>query len=212
MTSATPKILYHITHIDNLEGIINSGGIICKNSVTGMNHSNIAFDNLQNRRANTAVPVAPSGTLHDYVPFFFCTKPPMLFTISRNNVPGAENTQNSIIYLVTNTSAVEQARIPFVFTDGHAIMALTEFFKDVQDFDKIEWESINATYWADTEEDPDRKRKKQAEFLVHKQAPLSLFGTIVCQNRIIAQRAALLFENNRSANHIIIEVKPEWYY
>ncbi|MEK4253339.1 DarT ssDNA thymidine ADP-ribosyltransferase family protein [Ureibacillus sp. FSL K6-2830] len=30
-------------------------------------------------------------------------------------------------------------------------------------------------YWADTEEDPDRKRRRQAEFLVHRQVPTDLF-------------------------------------
>jgi hypothetical protein len=44
----------------------------------------------------------------------------MLYTISRNNVPGAEGEQYKIVHLVLNAESLFAAG-GCVFTDGHAI-------------------------------------------------------------------------------------------
>lgn len=206
----TNRQLYHITHINNLQGILDSSGLVCKNDIDENKYTNIAYDLLQERRAGTKIPIAPFGTLHDYAPFFFCKKPPMLYTISRNNVVEAENAQNSIIYFVTTIDRVLQTDKKVVFTDGHAIMALTNFYNDVKYFDKIDWELMDNWYWADTEEDNDRKRRKQAEFLIYKKSPIELFNTIVCQNRNIFNIVTQTIEKNQK--NIEVEIKPDWYY
>jgi len=78
------------------------------------------------------------GTLHDYVPFYFAPRSPMLFTISRGNVPTCSN-QEPVVHLVTNIQAVQAAGLPFVFTDGHGIMQLTSFFEDLAQLDHVDW-------------------------------------------------------------------------
>lgn len=35
------------------------------------------------------------------------------------------------------------------------------------------WDVMQASVWTDTDDDPNRKARRQAEFLVHKEVPLS---------------------------------------
>jgi hypothetical protein len=69
---------------------------------------------------------------------------------------------------------------------------------------------MRATIWRDTNEDGDRKRRRQAEFLVHEFFPFSLFGRIGVANQTMAKKtAALLAELEEKP---LIEVQPAWYY
>ena len=52
-------------------------------------------------------------------------------------------------------------------------MRFTDFFDDLKDLDKIDWDLMQSRYWNDTNDDPDRKRRRQAEFLVHEFFPWS---------------------------------------
>ncbi len=53
-----PTPIYHITHIDNLTPILNSGGLIANSRLRreGINYLDIAYESIQDRRARTSVP------------------------------------------------------------------------------------------------------------------------------------------------------------
>ena len=89
----------------------------------------------------------------------------MLFAISRGAVEGYAEGQNPVIYLCSTVETVQQARLRWVFTEGHADMDYTDFFDDLKDLDKVDWALMKQRYWNDTNDDPDRKRRRQAEFL-----------------------------------------------
>ncbi len=55
----------------------------------------------------------------------------MLYVIKNGGVEGFTGTQSDIIHLVTDTKRVVEAGRDFVFTDGHAIMALSEYYNDL---------------------------------------------------------------------------------
>ena len=77
--------LYHITHIDNLTAIVREGGLLAHNGVDDA-YTDIAHQTIQIRRNNTPVPCMPGGQLHDYVPFYFCRRSPMLYAIHKGNI------------------------------------------------------------------------------------------------------------------------------
>lgn len=87
-----PNSIYHITHIRNLPSILEAGGLISSSRLQqqGIIYVDIAYQSIQNRRANTRVPCGAGGVLHDYVPFYFAPRSPMLCTIHRGGVPGYE--------------------------------------------------------------------------------------------------------------------------
>ena len=47
----------------------------------------------------------------------------------------------------------------------------TDFFDRLDDLDKVDWKIMKSKYWNDTDEDPDRKRRRRAEYLVHQLFP-----------------------------------------
>ena len=46
----------------------------------------------------------------------------------------------------------------------------------------IDWELMESKYWHDTDEDNSRKRRRQAEFLIHKFCPWRLVREIGVMN------------------------------
>jgi hypothetical protein len=203
--------LFHITHIDNLTAIIRAGGLLAHNGVDDA-YTDIAHQTIQNRRNNTQVPCMPGGQLHDYVPFYFCRRSPMLYAIHKGNIETYLGGQESIVYLVTTLARVQQSGIPFVFTDGHAIMQFSEFYNDPANLDKIDWELMTAQYWADTDDDPDRKRRRQAEFLLYEKCPWLLIAGIAAFDDAMKARVEMLITNEQCTHLPRVKVKTDWYY
>lgn len=170
MTGSNETRIFHITHVDNLAAILAEGGLWCDREAAerGVAEVGIAHQHIKERRARRHVPISPGGTLDDYVPFYFAPRSPMLYSIHGGYVEGYSNGQRSVVHLVSSAEAVSASGAPFVFADGHAELDLSDFFDDLDDLNKIDWKIMKAAYWADTNEDGDRKRRRQAEFLVHR--------------------------------------------
>jgi len=207
--------IYHITHIQNLTSIIDAGGIMSHNRLREgkTNYTNIAYERIQDRRANKLVPCGAGGSLHDYVPFYFAPRSPMLYTINRGNVAGYSQGQQQILHLVTTAESVSDGGLAYVYTDGHAVMEYSDFFDDLvslYQYPIIDWELMESRYWFNTEEDPDRKRRRQAEFLVYQFFPWHLVNEIgVINSTIQTQVRNLLLKSVHKPN---ILVRRDWYY
>lgn len=203
--------ILHITHVDNLAGIVTQGGLHCINALGAQRPAmSIAHANIQAARNQTRVPVGPGGTVHDYVPFYLGERSPMLYANHRGAVESNVGGQRSIIYLVSSAEAVAALRCGFVFTDGHAIMSVTQFFDQLSRLSAVDWVAVHARDWRDTIADPDLKRRKQAEFLVHRFAPLALFTEIVVLNAAIQQHTQEVLA--RAGVQLPVHVRPAWYY
>ena len=205
--------LFHITSIRNLENILSSGMILSKNRLlsSDQDHLSIAYEGIQERRSLKSVPCSPFGVLHDYVPFYFAPRSPMLYAIHHGRVEGYREGQAKIIYLVTEVSKVVEGQIAFIFSDGHPVMNYTRFYYDLRKLDqKIDWEVMQSRYWSDTQEDPDRKRRRQAEFLVYKYFPANLLTTIGVFNREILEKVTHI--NERFDYVIDCQIRRDWYY
>src|SRR5206468_1386651 len=99
-----PTPIFHITAIDNLRSIATQGSLVSKNMAAAQNlaAADIAYQHIQGRRAARAIPIVPAGSLHDYVPFYFAPRSPMLFTINNGNVPGCQYRQDDIAHLMAH--------------------------------------------------------------------------------------------------------------
>ena len=200
--------IYHITHLDNLPGIIKEGGLHCDRTAQNMKSMNIGHKHIKARRLNRSVPVGPRGTVGDYVPFYFAPRSPMLFAISRGNVEGYTAGQRPVIYLCSSTEAVDAAKLRWVFTEGHADMDYTDFFDDFKNLGQIDWSLMRAKYWRDTDEDGDRKRRRQAEFLVKDFFPWKLVRQIAVYGNDTAKIVSGILVGNTPP----IVVEQGWYY
>lgn len=132
----------------------------------------------------------------------------MLYAISKGNVEGTAAAQSKIVHLVSDTDSVINHGCRWVFTDGHADMVhLSDFFDDIRHFDKIDWALMRATYWNDVPADPDRKRRRQAEFLVHEFFPWELVTEIGVINRTMEAEVREAVDCGAE-----IKVRRDWYY
>ena len=84
---------------------------------------------------------------------------------------------------------------------------LSDFFDDIRHFDKIDWALMRATYWNDVPADPDRKRRRQAEFLVHEFFPWELVTEIGVINRTMEAEVREAVDCGAE-----IKVRRDWYY
>lgn len=193
-----------MTHIDNLREIISQNGILCNNLLLSKHHSaiSIANEDVQDKRAKVVVPLSPGGTLHDYVPFYFWGTTPMLL-VNRFQ-------QNDIVFLVSYTTLVAEANIKFVFTDRHAVIKYAKFYNNLDSLNDLDWKSIKNKQWDKIPTHPDRKEKKQAEFLIYKQVPWQLiYGIGVANNNVIDKISNIL---TGSSHQPIIKVIENWYF
>jgi len=174
-------------------------------------HVGIAHRHIKERRARKCVPLNPGGTLADYVPFYFAPRSPMLYAIHTGYVEGYSEGQGAILHLVTSIDTILTKKLPFVFTDGHAEMAISRFFHDLSDLDQVDWEIMKATYWNDTEQDNDRSRRRQAEFLVRDFFPWKLIEEIGVMNDAVADRVDDLLPSSERRSPAVT-VQRKWYY
>jgi len=211
--SKPPDNIYlkRLIHIDNLDYILTIGKLTCLNhSENDSNYTNIGDTTLIRSRGTRDIPVNPGGNFSDYVAFYFGARPPMLYNIQNGFNQVTKRAPETIIYLVTSFIEVKKSRRPFVFTDGHAYHMMSQFYNKESDLKEVDWNAAKLFRWNDTEEDPDRKRRKQAEFLVYKELPVGALVAIVVYNNDAKSKVFSIFEKYDSALDVV--VKPNWYY
>lgn len=182
-------LLFRITHIENLALLAQYGSIPPPtHQLEG--YKFIGDKDLTQRRRERKVPIDPGGKIHEYVAFYLGPCTPMLYQITRQGKVQPEE----IIYLCVPFLEIEQLQLRYVFTDGHSHAHLTSWYNDKKDLDKLDWEVVCTSDWRNTEDDPDRKRRKQAEFLVKGEVPLSSVKYIVTHNQHIARQVEKMLD------------------
>jgi hypothetical protein len=204
--------IYHITHLRNLPGIIALGCLCCdsKRGAQNVNCVSIAHQHIKDRRARKRITVGPGGFVAEYVPFYFAPLSPMLYTIHRGNVAGYDGGQTKVVYLVSSVERVLADGYPYCFTDGHAEMGPTLCYDDwYANKDKVPWNVMSSRYWNDTPAEPDRKRQRQAEFLIRDTFPWSAIETIGVYDDNVKQEVLQLVARPKAPPVI---VHRAWYY
>ena len=124
--------------------------------------------------------------LGNFIPFYFGYRTPMLFVIQKggNFVP-QPTPPDDIIYIVSSVGKIMEHNLTFYFTNGHATDGYTEFYdaSSIENVEKIvDFTATRAKYWKQ-ENDLDLKRRKEAEFLVKEDLPVSCILGFICYNQ-----------------------------
>ncbi|MDQ2880456.1 MAG: DUF4433 domain-containing protein [Actinomycetota bacterium] len=198
--------------MSNLPGIIASNGLFCDRACqgAGVPVRGVAYNDLKAKRAQTAVEARPGGFLNDYVPFYFGPRAPMLLPYKSGRVTGKPENQDDIIYIISSTEAVAALGLPFAFTDGHPIKEPRAFYADLRQLDQVDFSIMHSKYWNDTDQFPDRKRRRQAEFLVWRALPWQAVSMLAVRTPITAAWVQQLIV--ALAHKPVCEIHPEWYY
>lgn len=200
--------IYRMIHVENLPRLLEWGGDWSQNQATqrGLSKRPIHHTDIMDARQRATIDVPPRGVVADYVPFYFGPRSPMLYAIKNGKVEGCKD-QKEIIYLVSSAEAVAEAKLPFVFTDGHAIIGYVNHFNRLEDLPKVPWDAIRAQYWNNL---VDGRCKRQSEFLVRDFFPLPLVGGIGVAN----EKRKAEVEEVLGAAEISMQVKvcSGWYF
>ena len=214
MTVPIPTPIYRFLHADNLPVHLQRGALHAPNHTPedGLVYRTIHNVDIQDQRRVRRIPCGPGGAIHDYVSFYFGPRSPMLFQLYTGWVAGYMEGQEPLIYLVSTAQAIEQHRVGFVFSDGHGIATFTSWYDDLAHLDKVDWECVHAKIWRDTVDDMDRQRRKQAEFLVHRQCDWELIQEIAVLNPRMKTSVEQMLDRVDASLHRPVVVRQDWYY
>lgn len=207
MPDLSKTYLFRMTHIENIQHILQYGITHSTSVNANLNFVPIGDASLINTRNNF---ILDNGRhLGDYIPFYFGVRNPMLYVVQNGYNMVAPTSAENIVYCVSSVQKIIDLQLDFVFTDGHAVNGFSSQYtaEDIHNIDTIlDKNAINDKYWKD-ENDLDRKRRKEAEFLVLGDVPhQAILGYITfnenAKNRLI----------NFGADATNILIKSEFYF
>lgn len=205
MTTPPDPLIFHITHVDNLAGILREGGLWCDRQriARRLSSTNIGHKHIKERRLSRVVNTRAGGTLGDYVPFNFCARSVMLYAIHRGHQDYAGG-QEAIVHLVSTVNRATALGRAWAFTDRHAELGHALHFDDLSALGEVPWSVMGQQYWTDV------KEERQAEFLVRDFFPWTAVDAVHVMTSSIFARATAATQG--SAHQPPIVVSPEWYY
>ena len=140
----------------------------------------------------------------EFVPFYFCPRSVMLYTVNRGNTGRPAGCQSSIVHLVSTVEVGISLGRQWAISDGNAGAAHTTFSANANSLDELDWPSIEANSWGG------KTHQKAAEFLLADFFPWNSILWIGCHNdEVKAEMSNLLA---RHAHQPQVKTKPNWYY
>lgn len=199
--------LYRMTHIENIPHILQHG--ITHLSSPNANPNFIPIGDVSLISTRNDFILTNGRRLGDYIPFYFSVRTPMLYVIQHGFNMVAPTPSENIIYCRCSIQDILELQLDFVFTDGHAVdgfstQYMPENISEIQSL--LDMKAISDKYWRD-ENDLDKKRRKEAEFLVLGDIPVHTnFEYFVFNPH--AQEILINF----GANPKNVQIKPEFYF
>jgi hypothetical protein len=151
-------------------------------------------------------PCHPGDQLGDYVSFSFCPRPVALAVAHRRSSGG----QTPLVHLVLAWHDVAawctHQDVRWAFTTANAAAAYTDFFDDMDEFDRIDWDAVASN---DLRR-PAAKEAKQAEFLVRGRVPWSLVRGIGVMDAAIRARVEAIIADQPQPPRVVAQ--RDWYF
>jgi ssDNA thymidine ADP-ribosyltransferase, DarT len=209
----SPKI-YHIAHVDRLASIVSDGCLWCDAAMVRRPGSGtvIGMSSIKERRLGLPVHCHPQTSVGDYVPFYFCSRPIMLYVIYRANHPelAYRGGQGPIVHLEADLACVvswaNSANRRWAFTLSNAGARYTQFRSDLANLGDVNWSAVASWDFRTS----DVNEGKQAEFLMYDSFPWPLISRVGVHSRLVGQQA---LQSIAGASHRPeVRIEPTWYY
>ena len=131
----------------------------------------------------------------------------MMYAIDGGQVASYDKGQGELVYVVLKFQSVAEAGLDYVFTDRHAATGYAAFYTDPAHLRNIDWNLMASKWWNNVPEYPDRKERKQAEFLVHGFVPWGLVDSLAGMTPQMKQRVEAVLV--RHSSHVQRPVRVE---
>jgi len=189
--------LFYIAHIKNIESILQLG-VLSHNLAHSKGIVNVDISNQSVNIRRNRIEESLGGNIHDFAPLFIHPRNPTFYYWCMN-----EKREN-LILLRINPHILLRENV--AFSDGNAAVKSTNFYNNIDDFNKLEWEIIKENYWG---KHPDGKRIKCSEVLVKEKIPLYYINNIFVYNETTLNKILHLFPNHLG---IKTGIKKELYF
>lgn len=208
--TAANAFIFRITHIENIPWIL-ANGLHCKTSpIRDPNFVSIGNEDLIQKRTIKPVPIAPHGTLSDYVPFYFTPHSPMMYNIHTGYGGITQRRNEEIVIMGSSLHKLRADGVDFVFTDRHAYLAAAEFSSNLDDLNTLDWDILKDRDFKRDAEYPDKVERYQAEALIHQNVPVeSLLGIAACSPQVGQSLADMIAS---AGLELRVVIKPTWYF
>lgn len=213
MPRPIPTPVCHFTHLDHLATIARHGLLSdTRARATGLLTTEAGEPRIKQRRTRQAVTAGPGGVVADYVPFYYRSRSPMLYSIRHGNVPAFTGDTHDFVYLLTTVETLIGHGLPLVFTDRNAALAVSSHTDRLADLDElVDWEVMASRYWANTDDDRDRKERRMAECLVHDRVPWEAFTGLAVHDQARQRRVREILDR-LDGHHPPVRVVPDAYF
>jgi len=208
--NANKALIFRIVHRDNVPWILENG-MHCPNSaVQAPNYHTIGNPDIIEKRQFREVPIAPGGTLSDYIPFYFTPYSPMMYNIKTGYAGLTKVSNEEIVIFVTSLHKLMGSGHPFVFTNKHAYLRDAEYFNDLNGLGNIDWKILQNRDFKRDINDLEKGERYQAEGLVHQHLSAEAILGIICYTISVKDQLIQLVE--RYGLNIQIERRTGWYF
>lgn len=199
-------LAFHFTHIDNLDSILKHGLLSTnlKNEL-GVGHQNVANNHIQQTRSRIVIDTQLKlrntyeiwdeceilHSLHDFVPFYFALKCPMLFQVlASKNVD-----QEDIIFLAINIEVCSERLENIFFSDAsiNRCNNLPNLYSSLSDLDQLNIDEINNTKAIQNDT---LKQQRMAEFLIQNYLESKYIDHIIVWNDFVKDNVIKIYEEN----------------
>ena len=101
-TNPEQALIYHITDVENLPGILAESGLRSDALMAEKNPTVIGYGHIkEGRMKEIRVACCGGWFVGEFVPFYFCPRSPMLYTTNKGAMGRPEGCQRTIVHLVS---------------------------------------------------------------------------------------------------------------
>lgn len=205
------KYCFRITHLQNLNCILENGLVTKHHPKASAEYINIGNSQIIDVRSNAPVKIKGYGNIGDYVPFYFTPKSIMLYNILTGYYDPLVPKRKPEEILVIRCEIKKLAQLSyFFFTDGQGNDMVTNHHNHLSQLDKIDWKNIQQCNFSKTNDDFDRARRYQAEFLVRNEVPVSCFDSLNVYNQEAATYVRAILKDKNS--NLAVNIRPQFYF
>lgn len=171
-----------------------------------MQHQVIGYPNIKQRRMTQyRVPCCDNRFVGEFVPFYYCPRSPMLFTVNKGNTGRPAGCQTDIVHLVSSVAAALELNRPWAISDVNAGAGYATLSNNLEALEALDWNAIQTRQWQS------KMSAKQAEFLLLDQFEWSSIAAIGCHNAQTADKVSATLKN-LPGPHPRVVVENSWYY
>lgn len=187
--------LYHMTHIDNVAGILRHGlqAHINKHKLKDISNSDVNIRRLKKETVN-------SKSIHSYVPFYFNARNAMMFQVQKQH-------GDQIVVLGYDKRLI--CHQGSVYSDGNAAADVTKFFDELSILCEHDWGDIFSSNWVNYGNvDSNLKRKMMSEVLIPDAVSASELRVIYCASLSAKRR----INRTCSLPHVEVIIAPNLFF